>query len=75
MRHELFRVQQAAAKNVAESGKKLEPEVQRLMEKMILDGKRAGLALPEREFAELKAAKKELSSVCLEFDVSIPRCN
>lgn len=71
MRRDLFHVKQAAADNIRNSGKKLEAEEQRLMEKMILDCKRAGLALPEKEFAELSVLQKELSNTCLEFTVSI----
>lgn len=71
MRRDLFHVKQAAADNIRKSGKRLEPEEQRLVDKMVLDGKRAGLALPEREFAELSVLQKELSNACLEFNVSI----
>ena len=35
----------------------------------ILDGTRAGLGLPEEKRTELTTLKKELSQVCLEFDV------
>ena len=35
----------------------------------ILDGTRAGLALPEKKRDELTTLKKELSQVCLEFSV------
>lgn len=64
---------------------KLSPEQQRLVDKMvrqsnhhggmiktpckILDGKRAGLALPEKERTELTQLKKDLSQACLEFSV------
>ena len=47
----------------------LGPEERRLVEKMILDGKRAGLALPEKEREELTKLKKDLSQACLEFNV------
>jgi Zn-dependent oligopeptidase len=62
----------AAEKNIKESGQwdKLSSEEKRLVDKMILDGKRAGLALPEKERDELMALKKELSQACLEFSVS-----
>ncbi|CAE6466814.1 unnamed protein product [Rhizoctonia solani] len=36
-------------------------------QKMILDGKRAGLALPEDKREELKKLKKELSVICTDF--------
>ncbi|TFK91138.1 metallopeptidase MepB [Polyporus arcularius HHB13444] len=67
MRIDVFRAKQAAEKNIKESGRKLTPEEQRLVDKMILDGKRAGLALPEKEREKLTALKKELSQTCLEF--------
>ena len=70
MRVDLFKAKQAAQKNIEKSGKKLGPEEQRLVEKMIQDGTRAGLALPEKEREELMKLKKELSNVCLEFSVS-----
>ncbi|KAJ3515380.1 hypothetical protein NLJ89_g1791 [Agrocybe chaxingu] len=69
MRLDVFTAKVAAEKNIKESGQwnKLSPEQQRLIEKMILDGTRAGLALPEGQRNELMALKKELSQVCLEF--------
>lgn len=36
----------------------------------ILDGKRSGLGLPESDRNTLTLLQKELSQVCLEFDVS-----
>ncbi|KAF8674541.1 Peptidase family M3 [Rhizoctonia solani] len=47
--------------NARKKGEKLTKEEQRLVDKMILDGKRAGLALPEDKRAELMKLKKELS--------------
>lgn len=45
----------------------------------ILDGTRAGLALPEEQRNQLTTLKKELSQLCLEFSVSsmllVDRCN
>lgn len=70
MRLDLFKAKQAAQKNIEQSGKKLSPEEQRLVEKMIQDGTRAGLALPDKEREELTKLKKEMSSACLEFSVS-----
>ncbi|KAA1469830.1 metallopeptidase MepB [Dentipellis sp. KUC8613] len=67
MRLDVFEAKLAAEKNIKASGRKLNAEEQRLVDKMILEGKRAGLALPEKERDELKALKKELSQVCLEF--------
>jgi len=73
MRLDVFQAKVAAEKNIKDKGEwdKLSPEDQRLVEKMILDGKRAGLALPEAERNELMTLKKELSQVCLDFTVSL----
>jgi Zn-dependent oligopeptidase len=71
MRIDVFNAKVAAQKNIEASGKKLNPEEQRLVEKMIQDGTRAGLALPEADRERLTVWKKELSQVCLEFSVSI----
>ncbi|EIM81645.1 metallopeptidase MepB [Stereum hirsutum FP-91666 SS1] len=67
MRLDVFAAKQAAEANIKASGKKLNDEEQRLVEKMLLEGRRAGLALPEKERTELMGLKKELSQVCLEF--------
>ncbi|KAI8969624.1 Metalloprotease [Trametes punicea] len=67
MRIDVFRAKRAAERNIKDSGKKLSPEEQRLVEKMILDGTRAGLALPDAEREKLTQLKKELSQACLEF--------
>ncbi|KDR82739.1 hypothetical protein GALMADRAFT_238246 [Galerina marginata CBS 339.88] len=69
MRLDVFKAKVAAEKNIKESGQweKLSPEGQRLVEKLVLDGTRAGLALPEEKREELTTLKKELSQVCLEF--------
>ncbi|KAG2009857.1 metallopeptidase MepB, variant 2 [Coprinopsis cinerea AmutBmut pab1-1] len=69
MRLDVYNAKVAAEKNLKESGEwdKLSPEDQRLVEKMVLDGTRAGLALPEEKRDELKKLKKELSQTCLEF--------
>lgn len=71
MRIDVFRAKQVAEENIKKSGKQLTPEEQRLVDKMILDGKRAGLALPEDDRERLMKLKKELSQTCLEFSVSI----
>ncbi|KAI6124381.1 hypothetical protein EV401DRAFT_1187749 [Pisolithus croceorrhizus] len=42
-------------------------KIQRLVKKMVLDGKRAGLALPEEDRTQLMALQKELSQVAVEF--------
>ncbi|KIM89266.1 hypothetical protein PILCRDRAFT_61316 [Piloderma croceum F 1598] len=69
MRLDVFQAKVAAEKNIKESGEwdKLSSEEKRLVDKMILDGKRAGLALPEKERNELMVLQKELSQTCLEF--------
>ncbi|KAJ8456732.1 hypothetical protein ONZ45_g18600 [Pleurotus djamor] len=68
MRLDVFQAKVSAEKNIKESGQwdKLSAEDQRLIEKMAY-GKRAGLALPEAERAQLTTLKKELSQACLEF--------
>ena len=71
MRIDVYNAKVAAQKNIEASGKKLNPEEQRLVEKMVQDGTRSGLALPEADRERLTVWKKELSQVCLEFSVSI----
>ena len=71
MRLDIFKAKQAAERNIKASGQKLTPEEQRLVEKMILDGTRSGLALPEEKRTQLTALKKDLSNACLDFSVSI----
>ena len=61
MRIDVYNAKVAAQKNIKSSGKKLNPEEQRLVEKMIQDGSRAGLALPEPDRERLTEWKKELS--------------
>ena len=53
MRVDVFKALKAAQENIDKSGKKLSPEEQRLVEKMLLDGKRNGLDLPEETRNEL----------------------
>ncbi|KII91031.1 hypothetical protein PLICRDRAFT_39628 [Plicaturopsis crispa FD-325 SS-3] len=69
MRLDVFQAKVAAEKNIKASGKwdKLSAEEKRLVDKMVLDGTRAGLALPEKERTELMELQKELSQACLEF--------
>ncbi len=71
MRIDVFNAKVAAQKNIESSGKKLNQEEQRLVEKMVQDGTRAGLSLPEADRERLTEWKKELSQVCLEFSVSV----
>ena len=70
MRPDVYQAKVNAEKNIKASGLKLNPEEERLVEKLLLDGKRAGLNLPEKERKELEKLKKELSQVCVEFSVS-----
>ncbi|EED82275.1 predicted protein [Postia placenta Mad-698-R] len=67
MRLDVFEVMVAAEENIKQSSAALGSEEQRLMERSLLDGKRAGLALPEKERGELTMLKKELSQASLEF--------
>lgn len=71
LRVDVFNAKVAAEKNIKASGKVLTSEEQRLVDKMILEGKRDGLALPESEREELKKLQKALSQTCLEFSVSL----
>ncbi|KAI6016480.1 hypothetical protein BKA83DRAFT_4336729 [Pisolithus microcarpus] len=69
MRLDVFQAKIAAEKNLHETGafEELTSEQQRLVKKMVLDGKRAGLALPEEDRTQLMALQKELSQVVVEF--------
>ena len=69
MRLDVFNAKTAAQKNIESSGAKLTSEQKRLVDKMLLDGKRAGLALPEAQRNELTELKKLLSQTTLEFSV------
>lgn len=71
MRLDVYQAKVNAEKNIKASGRKLSPEEERLVEKLILDGKRAGLGLPHKERKELEKLKKELSHLCVEFGVSL----
>lgn len=73
MRLDIFEAKLAAEENIKTSGTTLSFEEHRLVEKMIQDGKRAGLALPEKERDELAALQKELQQTCSEFTVSNSR--
>ncbi|KAF8905938.1 metallopeptidase MepB [Gymnopilus junonius] len=69
MRLDVFTAKVQAEENIKKSGEwgGLSPEEKRLVERMVLDGKRVGLALPDEKRAELATLKKELSQVCSEF--------
>ncbi|TDL22641.1 Metalloprotease [Rickenella mellea] len=68
MRLDVFNAKKAASDNIAKEGAPLNAEEKRLVEKMLLDGKRAGLDLPEAQRDELTRLKKELSQVCVKFN-------
>lgn len=70
MRIDVFRAKQDAKRNIEASGVVLDPEEQRLVQKMILDGTRAGLALPEADREKLIKLKKEIEQASMEFRVS-----
>ncbi|KAF5369475.1 hypothetical protein D9758_002530 [Tetrapyrgos nigripes] len=69
MRTDIFEAKVSAEKNMKETGEwdKLNAEEKRLVDKMILDGKRAGLGLDKSKREQLTSLKTELSQVCLEF--------
>jgi Zn-dependent oligopeptidase len=67
MRTDVYAAIQDAAEEVKQSGEKLNPEDQRLVDKMVLEGKRNGLALPEAEREKLKSLKQELNKLQIEF--------
>jgi len=77
MRIDIYNAQVAAEKNIRGSGQwdKLSPEDRRLIEKMVLDGTRAGLSLPVEKRDKLTELKKELSKTCLEFSVGVSSPN
>ncbi|KDR70896.1 hypothetical protein GALMADRAFT_254514 [Galerina marginata CBS 339.88] len=68
MRIDVFKAKAAAERNIKESDQwgKMTLEEQHLVEKMMLDGTRAGLALPPDKREELTILQKELAQVCLE---------
>ncbi|KAK7468962.1 metalloendopeptidase [Stygiomarasmius scandens] len=68
MRLDVFAAKLAAERNIRASGEwdELNAEERRLVDKMILDGKRAGLALGDEKRQQLAVLKTELSKLCLE---------
>ena len=71
MRVDVFNAKAAAKAHIAKSNIKLDAQDQRLVDKMLLDGTRAGLALPDAEREKLMALQKELTATCHEFKVSV----
>jgi len=53
MRVDVFEAIKSAAESIEKTGKELAPEEKRLVDKMLLEGKRAGLDLPEEKRNEL----------------------
>ena len=70
MRLNVYQAKVNTEKNIRASDHKLNPEEEQLVEKSLLDGKRASLDLPEKEREELEKLKKELSQTRTEFSVS-----
>ena len=71
MRLDIHQAKVNAENNIKASGHELNSEEERLVEKLLLDGKRTGLNLPDEERKELEKLKKELSQTCVEFSVSL----
>ena len=71
MRIDVFKAKKAAQANIISSGIKLSDEEQRLVDKMIMEGRRSGLDLSEDKREELTKLKKEVSQICVEFGVSL----
>ena len=71
---DVFQAKKNAETNIKAKNNALTPEEARLVEKMMLAGKRAGLDLPEDKQEILKEKKKELSQACLEFSVRYMFC-
>ncbi|KAG6380319.1 hypothetical protein JVT61DRAFT_8428 [Boletus reticuloceps] len=70
MREDLYKVKVTAAANLRKTGAwdALSAEQKRLVDKMLLDGKRAGLGVESKEEREkLKRLKDDLSDACLKF--------
>ncbi|GAA99855.1 uncharacterized protein L969DRAFT_43352 [Mixia osmundae IAM 14324] len=65
MRLDVFNAVQAADKATDRS--KLDAESTRLLDRMLRDGKRAGLTLSESDREKLKALKNEISQLSIEF--------
>jgi Zn-dependent oligopeptidase len=68
MRTDVFKAVQDAAAHISSSGDKLASEDQRFVDKVVLQGKRDGLALPEDEQTKLKSFRQELNKVQIEFN-------
>lgn len=71
MRPDVFAAMIAAQKDMEASGNSSTVEEKRLAARMIVDGKRAGLMLTDKEREELTELKKELGQVSADFLVSV----
>ncbi|KDQ62380.1 hypothetical protein JAAARDRAFT_189709 [Jaapia argillacea MUCL 33604] len=63
-RQDIFRTQQNAYKNITDSGQELLPEEKWLVDRMLLDGERAGADLESPQWDNLKELKESLSANC-----------
>jgi Zn-dependent oligopeptidase len=68
MRTDVYTAMQDAAGHIITNNVALSTEDQRLVDKMVLEGKRAGLGLSVDQQEKLKDLKKELSTTQIEFD-------
>lgn len=68
MRTDIYTAVQDAAANIKSSNTELSAEDQRLVDKIVLQGKRDGLALPVDQQDKLKALKQELSKAQIAFN-------
>lgn len=60
-----------AERNIITSGRKLDPEEERLVKKLILDRKRIGLGLSNEGCQKIKELRKELACIENVFNVSL----
>jgi len=63
MRVDVYDAVKGAAENIEKNREHLGPEEKRLIEKMVLDGKRAGLALPEEDRKALTEVRSSVSFI------------
>lgn len=69
LRLDIYNAKAAAFANLQASGAKLEAEDQRLVNKLVLDGKRNGLHLSEEKRNEIAELQKELARTVQEYMV------
>ena len=70
MRPDVHQAKLNAQKNIQDSGRILTPEQELLVERSILDGKRAGADLDEKKRNELMELRVELTTLENKFNVS-----